>query len=339
MDPARYLALDDYERAAREVLPADVYDFVAGGAGEEWTLAENRRAFGRWRLRPRHLRAVGEPELSSSLLGTPLAFPVLVAPWAYQRLVHPEGELATARAAAAAGTVMVVSMTAAELLEDISLAAAGHGWWQLYVYEDRGLTAEILARAAAAGYGAVCWTIDLPVFGLRNRDRRSGFEVPLRLDPAHFRYEASLTWDDLAWIRERASGLPVAVKGVLTAEDAELALQAGANAVVVSNHGGRQLDFSPAGLTVLPEVVDQVAGRVPILVDGGVRTGVDVVKALALGASAVLVGKPAAWGLAVEGEAGVAAILRILREELANIMALTGCRSLTEIGPSLLAPV
>jgi 4-hydroxymandelate oxidase len=338
MDPAACLTVEDYETAARAVLPPEVYDFVAGGGGGEWTLAENLRAFGRWRLRPRYLRAVGEPVVSSTLLGSPLAFPVLVAPWAYQRLLHPDGELATARAAAAAGTVMVVSMTAAELLEDINLAADGLRWWQLYIYKDRGLTAEILARAAASGYAAVCWTIDLPVFGLRHRDERNGFEVPTRLYPNDADYESALTWDDLDWIRQHASGLPVVVKGVLTAEDAELAVQAGADAIVVSNHGGRQLDFAPAGLTALPEVVAQVAGRVPVLMDGGVRTGVDVVKALALGASAVLIGKPAAWGLAADGEAGVAGVLRILREELEHTMALTGCTTLSDVGHALLAP-
>jgi 4-hydroxymandelate oxidase len=336
--PDDRLTLEDYESAARAALPAEVYDFVAGGGGDEWTLAENRRAFTRWRLRPRQLRGASDPDLSSSLLGAQLAFPVLVAPWAYQRLLHPEGELATARAAAAEGTVMVVSMSASELLEDIGRVAAAPRWWQLYIYEDRAFTADVLARAVAAGYGAVCWTIDLPVFGLRHRDERNGFQVPSRLDPADFGYDRALTWDDLAWVREHTSGLPVLVKGILTAEDAEVAVQAGADAIVVSNHGGRQLDFAPASLTALPEVVAQVAGRVPVLMDGGVRTGVDVVKALALGAAAVLVGKSVAWGLAAGGEAGVAGVLRILREGVANTMALTGCRSLPEIGHALVAP-
>jgi len=330
-----FVTVDDYEPAARARLPADVYDYYAGGAGDEWTLAENRRAFGDWILRPRFLRGVGTPDPSSEVLGTRVAAPILVAPWAYQRLAHPEGEVATARAAAAAGTIMVVSTTAVDRLEEVAAASDAPKWWQLYVFEDRGVTAAMLERVVAAGYGAICLTVDFPTNGLRHRDTRNGFVMPIGLEEDDLTYDADLSWDDLAWIRERAPGLPLLVKGILTAEDATLAREAGVDGVVVSNHGGRQLDSSPAPITVLPEVLDAVGDAMPVLVDGGVRRGTDVLKALALGARAVLVGRPCAWGLAAGGEAGVADVLRILVDELRNAMALTGCRAVGEITPAL----
>jgi 4-hydroxymandelate oxidase len=337
-EPPRFVTVDDYEPEARSVLAPDVWGYFAGGAGDEWTMWENRRAFDRWILRPRFLRAAGEPDPSTLVLGTPMAFPVLVAPWAYQSLAHPDGEAATARAAAAAGTVMVVSTTAVDILEDVAQASVGHKWWQLYVFTDRGRTGEMLARVASAGYGAICWTVDFPVNGLRHRDTRSGFEMPLGLPSSDVVYDPLLSWDDLAWIRGQVPGLPIVVKGILTPEDAELAVQAGADGIVVSNHGGRQLDSSPSGIGALPGVAAQVAGRVPVLMDGGVRRGIDVIKAMALGASAVLVGRPAVWGLAVDGERGVAGVLEILRAEFVNAMALTGCRTVAEIGPALVEP-
>ena len=337
-DPPRFVNVDDYESVARERLPQDVYDFYAGGAGDEWTLAENVRSFDRWRLRPRFLRGAGQPDPATTILGTPIAFPVLVAPWAYQGLAHPDGERATAKAAATAGTIMVVSSTTIDFLEDVATSSDGPKWWQLYVFEDRGVTEEMLARVVASGYGAICLTIDLPVFGLRHRDTRNGFVPPIGAPDSRLRYDATLSWDDVGWIRERAPGLPFVVKGVLTAEDAGLAVNAGADAIIVSNHGGRQLDWSPAGLTALPEVVDAVAGRVPVLMDGGVRRGTDVLKALAQGAAAVLVGRPLVWGLAVAGEDGVADVLRILRAEFENAMTLTGCRTVGEITPALVTP-
>jgi isopentenyl diphosphate isomerase/L-lactate dehydrogenase-like FMN-dependent dehydrogenase len=335
--PPRFVTVDDYELAARERLAPDVYDFVAGGAGDEWTLAENRRSFDRWMLRPRFLRAAGAPDPSTTILGTSVSFPALVAPWAYQWMVHPDGEHGTARAAAAAGSIMVVSSTTIDSLEDVAASSTAPKWWQLYIFEDRGETTEMLARVAAASYAAICFTVDLPVFGLRHRDTRNRFVPPIS-PTSRRRYDPATTWDDIGWIRDRAPGLPIVVKGILTAEDAELAVAGGADGIVVSNHGGRQLDGSPAGLTALPEVVDAVSGRVPVVVDGGVRRGTDVLKALALGAAAVMVGRPAAWGLAVDGEAGVAGVLRILRAEFENAMALTGCRTVGEITGALVAP-
>jgi isopentenyl diphosphate isomerase/L-lactate dehydrogenase-like FMN-dependent dehydrogenase len=337
-DPPRFVTVDDYEALAREVLPSAISEFVAGGAGDERTLASNRRAFDRWVLRPRILRGVAGADPSTELFGCPLARPVLIAPWAYQRTAHPEGECATARAAARAGTIMCVSTTAVDLLEDIAAASAAPKWWQLYVFADRGFTAEMLRRVSSAGYAALVWTIDLNAYGLRHRETRIGYEPPISLTTEDLAYDPSISWDDLGWIREQAPGLPLLLKGILTADDAELAVTAGADGIVVSNHGGRQLDGSPASLDVLPEVLDVVGGRIPVLVDGGVRRGTDIVKALALGASSVMIGRSAAWGLAARGEDGVVDVLRILREELENAMTLCGCSTIRDITRQHVAP-
>lgn len=334
----RYLQVDDYEPVAKEKLPPDVYDYYAGGAGDERTLEENLRAFDRWVLRPRFLRGSGLPDTSIELLGTRVEFPVLVAPWAYQGRAHPDGERGTVRGAARAGTIPVVSSTAIDDLEQIAAASDGPKWWQLYLFADAGLNAEMLGRVVAAGYEAICWTVDFPVVGLRHRDARSGFVIPLGIGDADYLYEPNMTWDHLTFIREHAPGLPVLVKGILTAEDAVLAVEHGAEGIVVSNHGGRQLDSCPASLDALPEVVEAVDGRLPVLMDGGVRRGTDVLKAIALGAAAVMVGRPAAWGLAADGEGGVAGVLDIFRAEVENAMALTGCGSVAEIGRELVAP-
>lgn len=336
MEPA--ITVEDFEPLARERLPREVYDFVAGGAGDEWTLRENTRAFERWILRPRVLRGVDEPDTATQVLGVPLSMPVMIAPWAYQRMVHPDGELATARAAARAGTLMVVPTPAEKDLEAIAQASDAPTWWQLYVFRDRGFTEAMLHRVADAGYGAVVFTVDLPVGGLRFRDRRNAFEIPPELRPGDGDYDPAIDWDDLSWIREQ-TGLPVLVKGILTAEDTRLALDAGVDGIVVSNHGGRQLDGTLASVDALPEVVGAVGGRFPVLMDGGVRRGTDVLKAIALGAAAVLVGRPVAWGLAVDGEDGVHRVLEILREELGNAMVLTGCHTVADITPELVADV
>jgi isopentenyl diphosphate isomerase/L-lactate dehydrogenase-like FMN-dependent dehydrogenase len=339
-DAPQFVTLDDFEMPAREILPAGVYDYIAGGAGEEWTLAENRRAFDRWVLRPRMLRGIApdDLDLSTEVLGTRISMPVMVAPWAYQWMVHADGEQATARAAERAGTVMVVSTTTELFLEDVAQASPGPKWWQLYVFTDRGHTVETLARVREAGFGAVVVTVDLQDIGLRHRDTRNTFEMPIGTRTSEYVYDPALSWDDLPWIRELLPGVPLLLKGILTAEDAALAVEAGVDGIVVSNHGGRQLDGVAAGITALPEVVDAVAGRIPVLMDGGVRRGTDIVKALALGASAVLVGRPTAWGLAVNGEQGVVDVLEILRTELMNAMMLTGCRRLADITPGLVSP-
>lgn len=333
----RFLTVDDYEPAARELLPPEVFDYYAGGAGDEWTLAENRRAFDRWVIRPRMLTGAYPPDPSTEMLGTPISFPVLIAPWAYQRMAHPLGEIATARAAERAGTIMTVSSNAADFLEDVAAASAFTKWWQLYVYTDRGISAEVLHRVHAAGFGAVCFTVDFPVGGLRHRDERSGFTMPIGLPQDDLVYDPSIAWADLAWIREHAP-LPLLVKGILTAEDARLALEHGVDGIVVSNHGGRQLDGVAAGVAALPEIVDAVRGQVPVLVDGGVRRGTDVFRAIALGASAVLVGRPVCWGLAVGGEEGVVDVLRMLRDEFENTMALAGVGTVAGITRAFVAP-
>jgi 4-hydroxymandelate oxidase len=337
MDLSRFVTVDDFEPVARGLLPKDVYDYYAGGAGDEWTLHENRAAFDRWVIRPRMLTGVGERDLSTEVLGTRVACPILVAPWAYQRLAHPDGELATARACADAGTVMVVSSTTVDYLEDVATASSGPKWWQLYLFTDRDVTTDMLQRVVAAGYGAVCFTVDLPVVGFRHRDTRNAFVMPLGLPEDDRVYDPDISWADIAWIRERAP-LPLLVKGIMTAEDARIALDHGVDGIVVSNHGGRQLDGVAAGVTVLPEVVEAVGGRVPVLVDGGLRRGTDVLKCLALGAAAVLVGRPTAWGLAAAGQEGVAAVLQILRDELDNAMTLAGVRSVAEITPAFVSP-
>jgi 4-hydroxymandelate oxidase len=333
-----YLQVDDYEPVARSKLPADVYDYYAGGAGDERTLAENLRAFDRWVIRPRFLRGSGTPDTSTEVLGAPIRMPVLVAPWAYQGRAHPDGERATVRAAERAGTIAVISSTAVDRLEEIAAASAAPKWWQLYLFTDVGRSADMLRRVAEAGFRAICWTVDFPVAGLRHRDSRSGFVMPVGIPGDELVYESNLTWDHLGFIRDHAPGLPVLIKGILTAEDAALAVEHGADGVVVSNHGGRQLDSCPAGLDALPEVVEAVDGRIPVLMDGGVRRGTDVLKALALGAVAVLVGRPAVWGLAAEGEEGVADVLGIFGAEFENAMALTGCRTVGDIDRDLIAP-
>jgi 4-hydroxymandelate oxidase len=337
VDDRPFVTVEDYEPVARERLPRDVYDYYAGGAGDEWTLAENRRAFERWVIRPRLLTGSYPPDPSTELFGSAIDFPVLIAPWAYQRLAHPDGELATVRAAARAGTIMVVSSTAQAYLEDVAAGSDAPKWWQLYIFTDREVTADMLKRVHASGFAAICFTVDLPVVGLRHRDTRNAFEMPVGLPQDDLVFEPNITWDDIGWIREQAP-LPLLLKGIMTAEDATLAIEAGVDGIVVSNHGARQLDAVAAPLTVLPEIVDAVQGRVPVLVDGGFRRGTDVFTALALGASAVLVGRPTVWGLAAAGEDGVLDVLRILREELENVMTLAGTRTVGDITSAFLAP-
>lgn len=353
-------SLPDFESAARAALPAMVYDYYAGGAGDERTLAANRAAFATLALRPRVLVDVASVTCDVELLGERLALPVLLAPTAFQRLAHPEGEAATARAATAAGTTMVLSTLSTTGIEDVAAAAAPRApWLQVYVFRDRGITEALVRRAVAAGCRALCLTVDVAVQGKRERDARNRFRLPEDIEMANFRglaqaalpptagsgldafiareFDPSLGWEAMEWLR-RVSGLPVLVKGIMTGEDALLAVEHGAAGVIVSNHGGRQLDEVQATLAVLPEVALAVKGRVPILLDGGVRRGTDVVKAIALGATAVLIGRPLLWGLAAAGQPGVERVLELLREELVRTLALLGRRSPGELDPSVLAP-
>jgi 4-hydroxymandelate oxidase len=331
------VSIDDYERIARAKLPPEVYDYYAGGADREWTVRANLAAFDKWILRPRVLVGVAERGTSTEVLGSRVSFPVLVAPWAFQSRADPEGEVATARAAARAGTIMVLSATSSHRLDDVAKASNAPKWFQLYLYRDRGFSKEALLRAYELGFGAVVFTVDVPVLGKRDRDRRNELDMPIEGPGQELDFDPSITWDDLAWIRESAP-LPLLIKGILTAEDARLAVDRGVDGIVVSNHGGRQLDGAPAALDALVEVVEAVERRVEVLMDGGIRRGTDVLKALALGAGAVMVGRPAAWGLAVAGEDGVANVLEILREEFDLAMALTGCRSVAEVGRGLVRP-
>jgi 4-hydroxymandelate oxidase len=349
------ITLDDFEEAAQALLPRMIFDYFAGGAGDEWTLRENRRAFDRWVLRPRVLADVSEIDLSVSVLGERLPFPILLAPTAFQRMAHPDGELATARAAASLDTIMVLSTIATVSLEDVA-ATGARRWFQLYVLKDRDLTAELVKRAHASGYSALVLTVDAPLLGRRMRDERNAFTLPPGMGLANLegtdlpvsagsglssffldRHDPSLEWESLAWLRS-LSPMPLVLKGIVTAEDATLAVEAGADAIVVSNHGGRQLDGAPAALDALPEVVEAVAGRIDVLVDGGMRRGTDVLKALGLGARAVLIGRPYLWGLAVDGEDGVRRVLELLSDELRLAMILAGQPAVSGITRSLVAP-
>jgi 4-hydroxymandelate oxidase len=351
------ISVDDYERLARAKMERAAFDYYAGGSGQERTLAANRSAFEAIQLRPRVLVDVSHIDLATTVLGQPISFPVILAPTAFNRLACDEGEMAAARAAGAAGTLMISSTLSTCTLEDVAKAASGPLWFQLYVYKDRGLTTELIARAEAAGYRALVLTVDTPRLGLREKDVRNRFTLPGALSMKNFEsrlsdatrwsahssfsayvhdlFDPSLTWRDVEWLRAQTK-LPLLLKGVMTAEDARCSIESGANALVVSNHGGRQLDGVPATVTVLPEVIDAVAQRIEVLLDGGVRRGTDVLKALALGARAVLIGRAYLWGLAVAGEAGVEAVLRILRDELELSMALAGRTSVAAIDSSLI---
>jgi isopentenyl diphosphate isomerase/L-lactate dehydrogenase-like FMN-dependent dehydrogenase len=341
-----YLNVGDYEREAERLLDPGAFAYFAGGAGDERTLRDNVEAFSRRQLRPRVLVDVSQVTTETTVLGSPVSMPLLVAPTAFQRLAHPDGELATARAAASAGTVMCQSTLSSVTPGELAATAPGARlWFQLYWSSDRGFTSELLARVAESGFEAVVFTVDLPAAGRRERDLRAAFTLPddlatpnipesLQRQDFHAALgqlvDTTLTWRDLEWLRETCS-LPVLLKGILSAEDALLAAEHGAAGAIVSNHGGRQLDGVAASLDALPEVVEAVGGRVEVLVDGGVRRGTDVLKALALGAQAVLVGRPALWGLAVDGEQGVRDVLDLLRAEIALGLTHLGCRSPAEV--------
>jgi isopentenyl diphosphate isomerase/L-lactate dehydrogenase-like FMN-dependent dehydrogenase len=339
--------LEEYEALAKATLSQAAFDYIISGADDEKTLGRNRTAFDRYLLRPRALAATGIPSLVTTVLDTSVSTPVLLAPTALQRLVNAEGELATARAAGRAGTLMVASTLSTQSLEAIASAATGPLWFQLYVYRDRGLTSDLVRRAESAGYRALCLTVDTPRLGRRERDIRTNFSLPEGLRLANFaeperadlpegggsslanyiagQFDPTLGWQDVDWLGSLSS-LPVVLIGIMSARDARLAVEHGAAAVVVSNHGGRQLDAGQGTIEVLEEVVEAVAGRCEVYVDGGIRRGTDVVKALALGARAVLIGRPYLWGLAVDGEDGVCRVLELLNEELRMALMFCGCR-------------
>ena len=331
----------DYEAEAAKRLSPGAYGYYAGGAGDEVTLRDNVAAFGRWQLRPRVLVDVAGCTTATTVLGEELSMPLAVAPVAFQRVAHPDGEVGMARAARTVGTAMCLSTLATSTPAEVA-AAGSLRWFQLYVFRDEGVTRELVAQAREHGVTALVLTVDTPEVGRRERDFRTGFTIPPEVAVASLGgggmtpaeafslMSPSVTWRDVARLAE-AAGLPVLVKGVLTAEDASLACEHGAAGVIVSNHGGRQLDGVAATIDALPEVAEAVGGRVEVLLDGGIRRGADVVKALALGARAALVGRAPLWGLAVDGEAGARHVLELLRDEIALGLRLLGCPSPAEV--------
>jgi isopentenyl diphosphate isomerase/L-lactate dehydrogenase-like FMN-dependent dehydrogenase len=340
------VALEDFEALARGRLDPGAYAYIAGGSWDERTLRANRERFARWALRPRVLVDVSHVDPATTLLGVPVALPVGLAPVAFPGLAHPEAEAAVARAAGPAGVLQCVATLGTRSLEEVAAAAAGPRWFQLYVHRDRARAADLVRRAEAAGYGAIVLTVDLPEPGYRERELRRRYHVPpgtplgnfAGLDPGATELIAfisslqdqSLSWSDVAWVRG-LSRLPLVVKGVLTAEDAALAVEHGAAGVVVSNHGGRQLDGAPATIDVLEEVVQAVAGRAEVYLDGGVRRGTDALVARALGAQAVFVGRPWVYALAAGGAAGVARMIALLCAELTTAMRLLGVTTMAQI--------
>jgi 4-hydroxymandelate oxidase len=347
--------LDDFEPAARAILPQAIYDYIAGGSEDEAALRGNREAFARYRFRFKILASTDETDLSNELLGQRFQMPVHLAPAAIQRMAHPEGEAAAYRGATDAGIAYCLSTLSSVSIEDVAAAATGTRWFQLYMPAEQAVSASFVERAEDAGYSAIVLTVDLTKTGRRERDIRNAFSLPDGLGYANLdarrgaataegpdpfaqnvnaQTNPGLGWDDLEWLVARTS-LPVIVKGVVRADDARHAVEAGARGLIVSNHGGRQLDYSIASLDALPEVVDAVGRDVPVLMDGGVRRGTDVLKALCLGARGVLIGRPYLYALAVGGADAVSGMLRMLREEIEVSMSLLGARRLSELSRDL----
>ncbi len=348
------VCLADFEPLAKAKMPVMGWEYVSGGAADELTMKWNKEAFQRIRLKPRVLVDVSRLDTRITLFGQEHAFPIILAPTAAQKLTHPEGELATARGASAANTAMVLSSFSNTSLEDVAAVTKKPLWFQLYAQTDHGFTRELVQRAEAGGYRALCLTVDTPITGARNRETRANVKLQSlpnmkglkgfgnestvqtgSLDIFSSVLDAALSWKDVEWLRSFAK-VPLLVKGVLNPDDADRAVQAGVAGIMVSNHGGRNLDTVPATIDALPQVADKVAGRVPVFVDGGIRRGTDVLKALALGANAVLIGRPYLYGLGAEGEAGVTKVINILQREFAMAMALTGRTTIASIDRSVI---
>ncbi len=335
----------DYERLASEQIPPAIWDYYQSGSEDEITLRANRVAFEEIHLRPRVLKDITTIDMSTTLLGTPVSMPILVAPTAFHCLSHIEGEHATARAVSDMGTLMVVSTFANHRLEEIAYQASAPLWFQLYVYSNLQVTETLVRRAEQAGYQAIVLTVDTPQLGRREQDIRNAFTLPSTLRAANFDQSmidttyipapAVATWETVDWLQSITS-LPIILKGILTPEDATLAVSRGIDGIIVSNHGGRQLDGAIASIEALPDIAQAVGNRCALYLDGGIRRGTDVLKALALGVQAVLVGRPILWGLAVNGKEGVRDVLKMLRTELALAMALSGCASLKDIDSSII---
>lgn len=361
--PPDVVALCDHERVAASRLPEAAWAYFQGGAADEQTLADNRAAWHAWRLKPHVLRDLTGGHTRVSLFGRTCAHPILLAPVAFQRMAHPDGELASAVAASAQGAGLVLSSQASVPLEMVAQAIggdAGRGplWFQLYIQHDRDFTLDLVRRAECAGYEALVVTVDAPATGARDRERRAGFAVPPGIDAVNLRglapwpapalqagqsamFDGLLhqapTWRDIAWLRD-ATPLPIVLKGILHEDDARLARDHGVQGLIVSNHGGRTLDTAVPTAAALPAIAAAVGDDLTVMVDGGIRRGTDVLKAVALGARAVLVGRPQVHGLATAGALGVAHVLRLLRDELEIAMALSGVRTLDNIDPDLLQP-
>ena len=359
MNSLSAINLFGYEQLAKEHLSQMAFDYYSSGAWDEVTLRDNLAAFTRVKLRPKMLVDVSKINLTTQVLGESLQLPLLIAPMAFQCLADPEGEIATALAAADAGVGMVLSTLATKSLEEVATVANGLQWFQLYIHKDQGLTQALVQRAYTAGYKAICLTVDAPMLGKRERDQRNEFTLPPGLHPANLtnisgldipqapgesglltyfsqQINPAVTWKDLEWLQS-LSPLPLVVKGILRADDAVRAVEYGAQAIVVSNHGGRQLDGAIASLDALPDIIAAVDGKAEVLLDGGIRRGTDILKALAYGAKAVLIGRPVLWGLAVAGKIGVSHIISLLQDELNLAMALSGCASLGDIDSSLVS--
>jgi 4-hydroxymandelate oxidase len=359
MNSLSAINLFGYEQLAKEHLSQMAFDYYSSGAWDEVTLRDNLAAFTRVKLRPKMLVDVSKINLTTQVLGESLQLPLLIAPMAFQCLADPEGEIATALAAEIAGVGMVLSTLATKSLEEVATVANGLQWFQLYIHKDQGLTQALVQRAYTAGYKAICLTVDAPMLGKRERDQRNEFTLPPGLHPANLtnisglnipqapgesglltyfsqQINPAVTWKDLEWLQS-LSPLPLVVKGILRADDAVRAVEYGAQAIVVSNHGGRQLDGAIASLDALPDIIAAVDGKAEVLLDGGIRRGTDILKALAYGAKAVLIGRPVLWGLAVAGKIGVSHIISLLQDELNLAMALSGCASLGDIDSSLVS--
>lgn len=376
----RAVNVADLRAIARRRLPGGVFDYIDGGAEDEIALTRNAEAFRRLEFRPRVLQGVGETDPSSTLLGKPLAIPLVLAPTGFSRIAHPLGELAVARAAARAAIPYSLSTLGTRSIEEVAGVSSGRLWFQVYVWRDRALVREMVERAAAAGYEALCLTVDATVLGRRERDVRRGFTLPpklgldtiidgilhpgwtwefVRSEPIVFanvtgrsvgdgsnavslaeyvngQFDPGLSWRDLGWLREVWSG-PIVIKGIQTVADAVTAADEGVEAIVVSNHGGRQLDSAPATLELLPPVVDAVGDRLEVMVDGGVRRGADIVKALALGARAAMAGRAYLYGLGAGGEVGVDYVLGMLEADVRRTMALVGAATVADLAPDHVA--
>lgn len=342
-DVDRFHRVDEFEPVARDVLSDSTYGYIAGGAGDESSVHRNREVLDRLRFVPRVLRAVDAIDTSTTVLGVELSFPLMIAPTAVQRIVHPDGELATARATADAGLAMALSTNSSVTLEDV--AAEGVAWFmQLYVSSDRGHTRHIVERAIEAGARGLMLTVDQAGLAVRPRELRQPLRLPVGVDFVHLTtdpgsrgVDGNLTWDDVDWLRDLSS-IPVVIKGVLHHDDARTAADHGVDAIVVSNHGGRQLESSVSAYDVIRRISDEVGDRVQLVVDGGIRSGTDLLKALALGADAAMIGRPANWGLAVAGERGLRRVLDIIRDDFEAAMRLCGQSVIDRIGPELVLP-